>query len=260
MFVTDYPRMADMTTAFVLGGGGVLGAAEVGMLRALFEVEVIPDLVLGTSVGALNGAMVARDPTPAVIGRLTDLWQDAETARARLRPAAAHRAAGGVDRHPPVLLGAAAATAASRSSATPPSRTCRSGSRSAPPASSAPPSTGSTSGRLVDAIMASAAVPGLLPPAEVDDEHFLDGGIVNSIPLGRAVSLGADRVFVLQVGRIDRPLTVPTPAVAGRPRLVRDRPAPPVRPRAGRGARPGSRCTCCRPGYVGRRRLAAGAP
>jgi NTE family protein len=57
--------------------------------------------------------------------------------------------------------------------------------------------------------MASAAVPGLLPPAKVGDEHFLDGGIVNSIPVGRAVAQGADRVFVLQVGRIDRPLTVP---------------------------------------------------
>ena len=51
-----------MTTAFVLGGGGVLGAVEVGMLRALFEREIDPDLVLGTSVGALNGAMVAREP------------------------------------------------------------------------------------------------------------------------------------------------------------------------------------------------------
>ena len=70
-----------MTTAFVLGGGGVLGAAEVGMVRALFEAEVFPDLVLGTSVGALNGALVARDPTPAVIDRLTELWQDAQTMR-----------------------------------------------------------------------------------------------------------------------------------------------------------------------------------
>ena len=67
-----------------------------------------------------------------------------------------------------------------------------------------------TSGPLVPAILASAAVPGLLPPAEIDGEHFLDGGLVNSIPVGRAVELGATRVFVLQVGRIDRPLTVPT--------------------------------------------------
>ena len=62
---------------------------------------------------------------------------------------------------------------------------------------------------MVDAVVASAAVPGLLPPAKVGDEHFLDGGIVNSIPVGRAVQLGATRVFVLQVGRIDRPLSVP---------------------------------------------------
>jgi len=65
------------------------------------------------------------------------------------------------------------------------------------------------SGPVVDAVVASAAVPGLLPPAKVGDEHYLDGGIVNSIPLGRAVQLGASRVFVLQVGRIDRPLSVP---------------------------------------------------
>ncbi|MGH3468963.1 MAG: patatin-like phospholipase family protein, partial [Thermocrispum sp.] len=66
-----------------------------------------------------------------------------------------------------------------------------------------------TTGRVVDAVVASAAVPGLLRPAVVDGEHFLDGGIVNSIPVGRAHALGADRIFVLQVGRIDRPLTVP---------------------------------------------------
>ena len=65
------------TTAFVLGGGGVLGAVEVGMLRALLERDIVPDLVLGTSVGALNGAMVASDPSLAVIGRLTDLWHAA---------------------------------------------------------------------------------------------------------------------------------------------------------------------------------------
>ena len=45
-----------------------------------------------------------------------------------------------------------------------------------------------TSGPVVDAVVASAAVPGLLPPAKVGDEHYLDGGIVNSIPLGRAVA------------------------------------------------------------------------
>ena len=66
-----------MTTAFVLGGGGVLGAVEVGMLRALLERDITPDLVLGTSVGALNGAMVAREPGLPVIDQLTDLWRGA---------------------------------------------------------------------------------------------------------------------------------------------------------------------------------------
>ncbi|HEX5771249.1 MAG TPA: patatin-like phospholipase family protein, partial [Nocardioidaceae bacterium] len=67
-----------------------------------------------------------------------------------------------------------------------------------------------TEGRVVDAVMASAAVPGLLRPARVGNEHYLDGGIVNSIPVGRAVEVGADRIFVLQVGRIDRPLKPPS--------------------------------------------------
>src|SRR3712207_3152370 len=48
-----------------------------------------------------------------------------------------------------------------------------------------------------------------LPPMEIAGEHFVDGGIVNSIPIGEAVRLGAKLIFVLQVGRIERPLTVP---------------------------------------------------
>ena len=51
-----------MKTAFVLGGGGVLGAHEVGMLRALSEAAITPDLIVGTSVGAINGVFVAADP------------------------------------------------------------------------------------------------------------------------------------------------------------------------------------------------------
>jgi NTE family protein len=65
------------------------------------------------------------------------------------------------------------------------------------------------SGPLVDAVLASAAVPGILPPVEVDGQHFIDGGIVNSIPVNRAVSLGATRIFVMHVGRLDRPLQPP---------------------------------------------------
>ena len=54
-----------MKTAFVLGGGGVLGAHEVGMLRALSQAGIRPDVIVGTSVGAINGAFVAADPAGA---------------------------------------------------------------------------------------------------------------------------------------------------------------------------------------------------
>ena len=64
--------------AFVLGGGGQLGASEVGMLRALLEHDIVPDLVVGTSVGAINGAAVASDPTLHNIKRLAETWSDIE--------------------------------------------------------------------------------------------------------------------------------------------------------------------------------------
>src|SRR5437588_11031483 len=60
--------------AFVLGGGGPLGAYEVGMLKALMEQDIRPDLVLGSSVGALNGAMIAADPQLEAVSRLEQLW------------------------------------------------------------------------------------------------------------------------------------------------------------------------------------------
>jgi NTE family protein len=66
-----------------------------------------------------------------------------------------------------------------------------------------------SSGSLIDAVMASCAVPGLLPPVVLDGEHFLDGGLVHSIPVGRALALGATEIYVLHVGRIEQPLTAP---------------------------------------------------
>src|SRR3954453_20472638 len=66
--------------AFVLGGGGVLGAVQVGMLRALFRAGHRPDVVIGTSIGAVNGALVAADPSEAVTERLVRLWTSPEAA------------------------------------------------------------------------------------------------------------------------------------------------------------------------------------
>lgn len=198
-----------MTTAFVLGGGGVLGAVEVGMLRALFERGIRPDLVLGTSVGALNGAMVAREPSSAVIDRLVDLWRAAGESRHVYgdRPLRTVRRAMATGTHiyssGPLKQRLREELGDVTFEELPvPFQVCAASiERSA--------EHWFDSGPVVDAVVASAAVPGLLPPARVGLEHYLDGGIVNSIPLGRAVLLGATRVFVLQVGRIDRPLTPP---------------------------------------------------
>ncbi len=197
-----------MSTAFVLGGGGVLGAAEVGMLRALIEADIWPDVILGTSVGALNGAMVAAYPGPEVVERLVELWQTASggeiysdgvirQVRRAVRTGTHLHSSEPLRRRIHAELGDR--TFADLSI---PFQCCAASIERAA-------EHWFTSGRVVDAVVASAAVPGLLAPARVGSEHYLDGGIVNSIPVARAVQQGADRVFVLQVGRIERPLANP---------------------------------------------------
>ena len=198
-----------MTTAFVLGGGGVLGAAEVGMLRALFEAGITPDLVVGTSVGALNGALVAAHPEPEVVDRLMQLWESAASGREVYGDRAVRqvrrviRTGTHLYDSEPLRKRLHEELGDLRFEDLPvPFQCCAASIERAA-------EHWFTSGRVVDAVMASAAVPGLLEPAEVDGEHYLDGGIVNSIPVGRAVSEGADRIFVLQVGRVERPLRAP---------------------------------------------------
>src|SRR3954469_13352527 len=60
---------------FVLSGGGSLGAAQVGALQALFEAGIVPDAVVGCSVGALNAAYVAIAPTAERAGELEHIWR-----------------------------------------------------------------------------------------------------------------------------------------------------------------------------------------
>lgn len=199
---------AESPVAFVLGGGGVLGAAQAGSLLALLEHGITPDLVVGTSVGALNGAFLSADPTVEGIGRLTQVWQGI-TSSDVLGGSMLHRMAtlarhgthlhsnaplrAMVERHLPgarieelvvpfQCVAACIETAEAH---------------------------WFDHGPLADAVLASSAVPGLLPPVRVDDRHFIDGGIVQSVPVARAVALGARTVYVLHVGRIERPLTAP---------------------------------------------------
>jgi NTE family protein len=195
-------------TAFVFGGGGALGACEVGMLRALLEAGITPDLVLGTSVGAINGAVFAEDPSLEGVARLEKVWTELDTGGVfegslltRLGTAVRTRtylhsneplrqllfeALGASPIEDLPLRFACVATCIERAAETWFSR-----------------------GPAVEAVLASCAVPGLLPPVEIGGEHYLDGGLVDSVPLGRAVELGATRIFVLHVGRVEQPLAVP---------------------------------------------------
>jgi NTE family protein len=196
-----------VTTAFVLGGGGVLGAHEVGMLQALAEAGIRPDIVVGTSVGAINGAFVAADPVGAA-GRLSELWKGAHLQRAfsgTLLGRAARLARSGTHLHAiePLqhMLDDALPAKSFADLQLPFNCVAASIERAS--------AQWFTSGPLVPAVLASCAVPGLLPPVEIDGEHYFDGGLVDSIPVGRAVELGAGTVYVLHVGRIERPLAPP---------------------------------------------------
>lgn len=202
--------MGDGTrTAFVLGGGGRWGAVEVGMLAALTEAGIRPDLVVGTSIGAINGAVFAADPGPAGVARLRELWREVSTSDLlaanvleRVRHVARRKVA--VQDTAPLrsLLERSLPVRTFDELAVPFQCVAASIERAA--------EHWFRSGDLVPALLASSAVPTLFEPVEIQGEHYYDGGLVNSVPLDRAVRLGATRVFVLQVGRIEQPLRPPT--------------------------------------------------
>jgi NTE family protein len=197
-----------MTTAFVLGGGGLLGAHEVGMLQALAEADIRPDLVVGTSIGALNGVLVAADPMNAA-ARLSKMWQGEELRLAfseTIWGRAVRLVRSGTHLHSFESLRRLLADLLPGSDFADlelPFQCVAAGIEDAA-------ARWFSTGPVVAAVMASCAVPGLLPPVEVDGRHYFDGGLVDSIPVGRAVALGASTVYVLQVGRIESPLAVPT--------------------------------------------------
>jgi NTE family protein len=194
--------------AFVLGGGGVLGAHEVGMLRALAESSIEPDVVLGTSIGAVNGAMFAGAPTVAGVERLGRLWVESTVAGVSAgtllrRVATLARTGTHVQSLDELRRRLADALPVDRVEELDIPFQCVAASieRAA--------EHWFVEGVLSDVVLASCAVPGVLPPVAIGDEHFIDGGIVNSIPVGRAVALGARTIYVLQVGRLERPLRPP---------------------------------------------------
>jgi NTE family protein len=177
------------------------------MLQALSGAGIRADLVLGTSIGAINGAAYSADPTERGLADLEAIWLEVERAgtfgagivervrhmarsRTSLQSADALREL--LERSLPgtfeeleipfECVAACIETAHER---------------------------WFTEGPLVPAVLASSAVPGLLPAVRIGEEHFMDGGVVDSIPIKHALAAGAERIYVLQVGRIEQPLRAP---------------------------------------------------
>jgi NTE family protein len=201
------PRPHDRT-AFVLSGGGIRGALQVGMLRALLEQRIVPDVIVGCSVGALNGAAVAEEPTLARVGALQDLWlglDSSEIFPSSLLPTTVQLALRGEALHGSEGLRAVAErvlTARSFEELTVPFHCVATDIAAADEC-------WFDAGPLLDPILASAALPAVFPAVEIDGVRYMDGAVVNDVPVTRAVELGATRIYVLHVGSFDRPRPEP---------------------------------------------------
>ena len=196
--------------AFALGGGAAYGAVHVGMLRALAEVGDAPDIIVGTSVGSLNGALLAEHPDGAV-DRLTEIWPVIRSTDVfpggwlgRLRTLQASRAWLSPNRGIADLLERYLEPRSFDALSMP------FGAVAADFATAAPVTL--TRGDLHQAILASSAIPGVLPPVEVDGRSLVDGGILANVPVRQAVEMGAASVVVLDCGlwgmAMDHPTTL----------------------------------------------------
>jgi NTE family protein len=186
-------------TAFVLAGGGSRGAVQVGMLQELIRRGIRADRVYGASVGAINGASYAGQPTLENAERMADIW----------------RAVKGTDIFPRGPLDGPWAFLQKR-----PSVHANSGLRAIIEAgidyedledATIPIEVVTTSltdgrerwighGPAVEAILASSAIPSIFPPVTIDGDLLVDGGVVNNVPISRALSAGCDRIYVLLCG------------------------------------------------------------
>jgi NTE family protein len=189
--------------AFVLSSGANLGAVQVGVLRALVEHSIRPDLIVGCSIGAINGAALAQDPTMAGIEQLEHVWKTTDTRELMPRPWLP----------PPVALmrrGEAihsrvglhrlldrALTATTFADLDIPLQCVATDVYAGAEA-------WFHDGPLVEALLASAAVPAMFPSVVIDGRRYLDGAVVNDVPIRRAVELGARTLYVLEVGPLTR--------------------------------------------------------
>lgn len=186
------------TTAFVLAGGGSLGAVQAGMLLELMGAGVRPDLVVGVSAGALNGAFLAFDPSLAMAERIADLWRRVTT----------REALGLTWRSLLGVLGLRGHVADSRGvrailERELPYRTFDA-TRVPLHVVAAEETTGVevllNMGSVLDAVLASTAIPGVFEPVTIAGRRLVDGVVATGTPIATAARLGAARLIVLPCG------------------------------------------------------------
>jgi NTE family protein len=186
-------------TAFVLAGGGSLGAVQVGMLKALTRKGIVPDFVIGASVGAINAAYFACTPSVEGVARLERIWE-------RLHSA---------DVFPFSPLNSLLAIIGKRDHLVSPKRLqslleselpCQRIEEAKIPcyiiATDVLEGTEVclNSGPLGPALLASAAIPAVFPSVPIGERYLMDGGVANNTPISSAVKLGATRIVVLPTG------------------------------------------------------------
>jgi NTE family protein len=184
--------------AVVFSGGGNAGAAQVGMARALFEAGVQPDLFIGCSVGALNATYLASDPSLAQVDRLEAIWRGISKATVfsgTRRSMATH-----LLRRDAHLFEADGLRALIRSTIQ-----VQDLADTAVPVQVVTTDIGAgdsawwSCGDPVEILTASACLPGVFPPVRIGSQLHVDGGVLCPVPLARALTLGAQRVWVLDV-------------------------------------------------------------
>ena len=186
--------------AFVLSGGASLGAMQVGMLRALADHGVRPDVIVGASVGAVNGAFLAcRDFNADTLDELAELWCGVRRGHVfPLEPLTGLLGFIGVRKNlvPGLalrrLIGEHATCDRLEDLPTPLHVVACDVLRGEEVRLS--------EGPLVEAVLASAAIPGVLPPVKWEGRLLMDGGVLNNTPITHALELGAHEIYVLPTG------------------------------------------------------------
>lgn len=208
-FVRFLRRSRDLPTAWVLSGGGSLGAVQVGMLRAMLSHGLRPDALLGTSAGALNAAFMALDPGPERVDELAEIWADLR--RRDVFPIAPWRNVSGllsqralIDQRPLRQLIQARLGYERIEEASVPVVIVATDADNGTEVRF-------TQGPVLPALLASTAIPGLLPAVEHEGRHLIDGSVVSNTPIEAAVELGFERIFVLPAAILRNP---PAPRTA----------------------------------------------